>query len=412
MEAHSVYIHVPFCRHRCAYCDFNTYAGLENLIPDYVEAVQNEIQILTNSADQRFPVHTVFFGGGTPSLLSASAIAKIVHTLDDGFDFTSDAEISLEANPGTLSPTYLKDLRATGVNRLSLGMQSAHPLELAFLERQHRFHDVLESVKWARRAGFDNLSLDLIFGLPEQAIKIFERSLTQAMNLAPEHLSLYSLILELGTPMQNWAARGLISEPDPDLAAEMYELADGMLKDSGYVQYEISNWARRNDKWGKGNGDQHPLPCVPFSTLRWSCHHNLQYWRNQPYLGFGAGAHGFVGGVRTSNTLAPATYIQRLSQTAILSPFPHTPATVSAQIIDRKTEMAETMMMGLRLTFEGVSRIAFQTRFDQDIYAEFTSQIDRLITWGLLEWCGAENEILRLTPRGRLLGNRVFSEFL
>ena len=427
MVAYAVYIHIPFCRHRCAYCDFNTYAGLDNLIPDYVDALQGEIQGLTESASERFPVHSVYFGGGTPSLLPAFSIAKILHTLNASFDLASNAEISLEANPGTLSSSYLQDLHSAGINRLSLGMQSAHPRELAFLERQHRFDDVLESVKWARQAGFDNLSLDLIFGLPEQPIEIWEESLTQALNLTPEHFSLYALTLEQGTPMQNWVARGLIPEPDPDLAAEMYELACEKLAAVGYVQYEISNWALTRAEGGRMKDDLHSAPRtphiipVPFgdSALDWACRHNLQYWRNQPYLGFGAGAHGFAGGFRTANVLAPAAYIKRLSPTSNYhiaqlpnQLFPRTPATISVQPIDRKTEMGETMMMGLRLTREGVSRSAFQDRFDQDICNVFAPQIDSLINWELLEWTGSDNDILRLTPRGHLLGNRVFCEFV
>ncbi len=401
MEAYSVYIHIPFCRHRCAYCDFNTYAGLENLIPEYVDAIQHEIQFLTQSANERFRVHTIFFGGGTPSLLPAFFIAKILHTLDANFELVPDAEVSLEANPGTLSQSYLHDLRSAGINRLSLGMQSAHPRELAFLERLHRFDDVLESVKWSRQVGFDNINLDLIFGLPEQSLEIWEGSLDQALNLAPEHFSLYALTLEKGTPMHNWASRGRISEPDPDLAAEMYELACDKLSRAGYRQYEISNWAKANDN---------KKSVLDNSNL--VCRHNLQYWRNRPYFGFGAGAHGFANGFRISNILAPSKYIKRNSGIVDLHPFPFTPATDSFQPIDCQTEMNETLLMGLRLTNEGVSQSAFKARFDQEMVEVFAIQIDKLIGWDLLEWEGKENDILRLTPRGRLLGNRVFSEFI
>ncbi len=284
-------------------------------------------------------------------------------------------------------------------------MQSAHPLELAFLERQHRFDDVLESVKWARQTGIDNLNLDLIFGLPEQSIEIWEGTLTQALNLAPEHFSLYALTLEQGTPMHTWANRGLIPEPDPDLAAEMYELACEKLSLAGYLQYEISNWARAKGVHEINNENLHPAP-------DWACRHNLQYWRNQPYFGFGAGAHGFLDGFRTSNTLSPAAYIRQSSESADRHPFPFTPATANFHPIDQQTEMGETMMMGLRLTREGVSRAGFRARFDQDIYEIFAFQIDKLMDWGLLEWANSDQDILRLTPRGRLLGNRVFSEFV
>ena len=277
MQPHSIYLHIPFCQHRCSYCDFNTYAGLENLISAYAQALQHEIKYVAATLDAKLPVHTIFFGGGTPSLLPAEYLANILKTLRTSFNVFPDAEISLEANPGTLSAAYLTELRNLGINRLSLGMQSAHPDELKFLERIHDYMDVVDAVTWARQAGFDNLSLDLIFGLPEQQTQTWVDSLQRALALAPEHFSLYALTLEHGTPLGSWAARGLIPEPDPDRAADMYELATEMLAQAGYAQYEISNWARENHE----------------------CRHNVQYWRNQPYLGLGAGAHGFVNGMRT-----------------------------------------------------------------------------------------------------------------
>ena len=406
MNHHSIYLHIPFCRHRCAYCDFNTYAGLDDLIPDYVEALKKEIKMSAKSTRETLPVHTVFFGGGTPSLLSATAIEEILQTLDGQFDLDASAEISLEANPGTLSNSYLRDLRKVGVNRLSLGMQSAQTEELAFLERQHRFLDVIESVKWARQAGFDNLSLDLIFGLPEQRIEAWKSSLSRALDLAPEHFSLYALTLEHGTPMQQWAARGLISTPDPDLAAEMYELASEKLTSAGYMQYEISNWAKED-----ADGSIHHPQSATENPLM-ACRHNLQYWRNRPYLGFGAGAHGFVAGYRTSNVLSPAAYIKRLTRSSGLETFPLTPATVDLQPIDLQAEMGETMMMGLRLTREGVSRYYFTARFGQDLLEKYGAEVNRLIGLDLLEWTGEDGNVLRLTSAGRLLGNRVFREFV
>ena len=286
-------------------------------------------------------------------------------------------------------------------------------------ERQHRFDDVIESVMWARKTGIDNLSLDLIFGLPDQPIEVWIRSLRQALNLAPEHFSLYSLTIEEGTPLHNWVSRGLVSSPNSDIAAEMYEIASEKLFAAGYVQYEISSWARANDEfdmaaveWKNGNTYPQPVLEIPNLTLHRACHHNLQYWRNQPYLGFGAGAHGFVSGLRTSNVLTPKAYIHRMGQAASFPEFPRTPATVSVQSIDHQTEMGETMMMGLRLTQEGVSRVDFEARFDQDFKYVFDLQIERLIGWGLLEWIGPDQRFLRLTTHGRLLGNRVFSEFI
>jgi oxygen-independent coproporphyrinogen-3 oxidase len=407
MVSFSLYIHIPFCRHRCGYCDFNTYAGLEDLIGPYVEALCREIAFSAEAAQsssagwvpsgERLHLHSIFFGGGTPSLLSAGQLERILQVVSDNFKLAEDVELTLEANPGTLSSYYLKDMHALGVNRLSLGVQSANPLELRLLERQHDFSQVIESVKWARQAGLDNINLDLIFGLPEQALETWQHTLNLALGLAPDHFSLYALTIEHGTPLSHWAERGLLPVPDGDLAAEMYEWAAECLDAAGYQQYEISNWGK----------------LIAAGGVR-SCRHNLQYWRNQPYLGFGAGAHGFAAGVRTANVLAPQAYIQRMpDQSKRELSFPYTPATQTAHKIDRETEIGETMMMGLRLTEEGVSRQMFQTRFGQDLQAVFAKQIRELTGFGLLEWSGeGEGQCLRLTKHGRLLGNQVFYRFI
>ena len=390
MQPHSIYIHIPFCKHRCNYCDFNTYAGLDDLIPAYTAALLTEIQIVADGLDARLPVHTVYFGGGTPSLLPSHALMQIMQVLKASFDITSEAEISLEANPGILSYAYLHELHQIGFNRLSLGVQSAHPGELKTLERQHDFMDVVEAVKWARQVGFDNLSLDLIFGLPEQAPEIWLGSLDLTLSLAPEHFSLYALTIEQGTPLGDWFNRGLIPEPDPDVAANMYELASEKLSQAGYLQYEISNWAR--------------------SSTDLASKHNLQYWRNLPYLGFGAGAHGYIHKMRTANILFPPKYIQRLSEkTHPAGVFPQTPATADIDRIDREREMDETMMMGLRLTGEGVSKAQFEARFSDSLEDVFAQEIRQLVADGLLEW---HVERLRLTTKGRLLGNQVFRRFV
>jgi oxygen-independent coproporphyrinogen-3 oxidase len=395
MSDYSLYLHIPFCRHRCSYCDFNTYAGLDSLIPDYVTALCREVEGIYETAGSRLPVHTVFFGGGTPSLVPAAQYERLLKTLDRCFQIDDHVELTMEANPGTLSLSYLGELHSLGFNRLSLGMQSANPQELRLLEREHQVGEVIQAVAWARQAGFDNLNLDLIFGLPYQSLESWQHTLMFAMKLRPQHFSLYALTLEHGTPMQHWTARGLLSEPDPDLAAEMYEWAGDALQDSGYSQYEISNWASQ-----AGDGAIH------------SCRHNLQYWRNLPYLGIGAGAHGYASGVRTANVLAPAAYIRRCTEEPA-STFPCTAATVTSTQVDRAAEMGETMMMGLRLVQEGVSDRVFRSRFGQGLEQVYGEQIERLIRLGLLEWMGErENARLRLTARGRLLGNQVFMEFI
>jgi oxygen-independent coproporphyrinogen-3 oxidase len=361
--------------------------------------VCEEIRYLSNASKSRLPIHTIYFGGGTPSLLPVTELENILTAIHDEFDLVMPAETTIEANPGAVSREYLSSIHAMGVNRLSLGMQSANPTELTMLERQHSFEDVERAVKWTREAGINNLNLDLIFGLPDQPLKAWLVSLDAALSLQPEHLSLYALTLEHGTPMQHKVELGILPEPDPDAAADMYDAASDILANAGYIQYEISNWARVNN-----------------SGELYSCLHNIQYWRNLPYIGVGAGAHGYIEGYRTVDIITPGVYIKKMKNghdfQQSSEQFPRTPATIEITPIDNETEIGETMMMGLRLVSEGVSDIEFQRRFGTSLQSRFSAQIDRLKSVGLLEWAGENDDRLRLTTRGRLLGNQVFKEFI
>lgn len=392
MDAFSIYLHVPFCKHRCAYCDFNTYAGQGQYTAAYIRAMCREIELVAGAAPRRLPVHTIFFGGGTPSLIPAPLMDEVMQALRAAFDLLPGYEATLEANPGTVSREYLQSLRNSGFNRLSFGVQSAHPDDLRLLERQHDYFDVVRAVTWARQAGFDNLSLDLIFGLPFQSLERWQQTVELVLGLRPEHLSLYALTVEHGTPFRRWAERGLVPLPDDDLAADMYEWVADRLESAGFRQYEISNWARLT-----GKGEQ------------LTCRHNLQYWRNWPYLGFGAGAHGFAAGCRTANVLAIPAYIRACQQGQVRE-FPLGPALANAVTVDQKDEMQETMMVGLRLTQEGVDSGAFEARFGRSLMDMFGKEITRLEKVGLLEWTADRR--LHLTRRGRLLGNQVFMQFV
>lgn len=394
MQSLGLYLHIPFCTHRCGYCDFNTYAGIQDLIPAYTRALANEVRFAAQAAGERLPVHSIYFGGGTPSLVPADLLALVFEAIRAGFEVLPEAEITLEANPGTLSLAYLQGLLALGVNRLSMGMQSAHPEELRILEREHGYLETLESVRLARQAGFRDISLDLIYGLPDQRLAAWQHSLELALALKPQHLSLYSLTVEHGTPLEKQVGRGLLPEPDPDTASDMYEWSMETLAEHGYLHYEISNWAITDDQ----------------GRLLES-RHNRQYWLNQSYYGFGAGAHGFVDGVRTVNVLAPAAYIQRLHRGQVVT-FPCTPATVNTRRINQTTEMQETMVMGLRLLQRGVSRQRFHQRFARELDEVFGSEIDELIGLKLLTWGGENKNTLLLTQKGRLLGNQVFMRFV
>ena len=389
-EEISLYIHIPFCKHRCSYCDFNTYAELEDLIPAYVTALCAEISMAGAQFGGKGQVKTIFLGGGTPSYLPVELLEKIFITCQKSFMLTPEAEISFEANPGTVNLESLTRLKQAGYNRISMGMQSAHSVDLTLLERIHDTIDVMRSVQWARMAGFENLSLDLIFGLPGQPLERWKDSLDTALRLRPQHLSLYALTIEHGTPFRHWVQRGLVSLPDDDLAADMYEWACERLDKAGYRHYEISNWALASD------------------SRDFRCQHNLQYWRNQPYFGFGAGAHGYIQGVRTRNVRGVRAYIQRIAHGQALE-FPRGPAGETDQRLDVWSQMQETLMVGLRLTEEGVSDEDFHQRFGLPLRLCFSEQIQKLTARGLVSWDGTR---LRLSKGGWLLGNYVFREFV
>ncbi|MDR1851667.1 MAG: radical SAM family heme chaperone HemW [Propionibacteriaceae bacterium] len=286
--AFGVYIHIPWCRARCGYCDFNTYVLKDLEFTPYLEAMVAELDLQierNNLADRR--VDTVFFGGGTPTVMGPSEFSYMLHALADRFEMRG-AEITTEANPETVSYPFLSELRKVGINRISYGMQSADERVLTFLERLHTPERLPKVVGWARAAGFENLSLDLIYGSEVETEASWASTLKAAIALEPEHISAYSLTIEHGTRLGAKLARGEIRGIDPDVQAERYELAEDALASAGYENYEISNWA---------------LP-------GYECKHNLGYWRSDDWLGLGAGAHSHVAGKRWWNQKLPASYIE------------------------------------------------------------------------------------------------------
>lgn len=398
----AVYIHLPFCRTRCGYCGFNTYAGLEHLMPAYADGLAREIRQVVHgrSPDTRLAASSLYFGGGTPSILPLELLARLLNDLHQALDVLPDAEVTLEANPGTVSPAYLHTLRRLGINRLSLGVQSAHEDELGLLGRAHSWPQAVQAVRAARQAGFDNLNLDLIYGLPGQTLVRWQQTLEAALRLEPNHLSLYALTVEDGTPLQDRIAQGHLPAPDEDLAAEMYEWAEERLAVAGFVHYEISNWAGRSACWPVPAGEVRAGCSRTEDLTPWAARHNLTYWRNEPYRGLGAGAASWWEGRRWTNIRHPQAYIAALERG-------QTPVD-EVEDIPLRTEMGETMMMGLRLA-EGVSDARFRSRFGLGLTEAFGEPLARMRDLGLLEWDG---QAVRLTARGRLLGNQVFQEFL
>ena len=392
----ALYLHIPFCAVRCTYCDFNTYAGLERLYEPYAAALIREIR---RGGDERGrpAVRTIFIGGGTPTVLPPTLLAGVLDACREAFDVASDAEITSEANPGTVDQAHFAALAGMGINRLSMGVQSFDDAELRWLGRIHSAAEAEAAFEAARAVGFANINLDFMFGLPGQEPATWTRTLARAIDLAPEHLSLYSLTVEPGTPLFDQARRGAIAEPDDDLAADLYALACDALAAGGYEQYEISNWARKDER-RKTNDEKSSFVLRPSSFV---CHHNLVYWHNEPYLGFGAGAHSFAEERRWWNVKPVPEYIRRIADGRS--------AEREGETIDRRLAMGETMMLGLRLVQEGVTDARFWARFGVGLDEMFGAEIAGLVRRGLLERLP---DRVRLTLEGRLLGNQAFAEFL
>ena len=390
----ALYVHIPFCETKCPYCDFNTYVGIETLIPPYVEALSREIEIWGELLGHP-AVKTVFFGGGTPSYLADHHIGSLLNTVRAAFVVDREAEVTLESNPGDFAEAKLAAYLDLGVNRLSIGVQSLDDRLLKALGRRHSAAEATQAYRMATDAGFGNVSIDLMYGLPYQRIEDWRQTLDGTANLSPPHISMYCLTLEEGTPMEEWVRSGQVPEPDPDLAADMYLMAQETMEHQGYRHYEISNWARSG----------------------FESRHNLTYWRNEPYLGVGPGGHSYLRPYRFYNVKSPREYTRGLQReyTPVNQPTSSLdaegirgmPVVDVVETIDQRLEMAETLMLGLRLN-TGISVKDFSGRFGLSPVQAYGETIDELDGSGLLETVDGS---LRLTPRGRMLGNEVFASF-
>ena len=385
-EPLGLYLHIPFCESKCIYCDFNSYAHMEDQYGKFVDALCSDIERGVSWDLPQTPdcsgakVQTVFFGGGTPSVLEPSQIARILAAAHSRYDIARDAEITMEANPGTISLDRFSGYRKSGINRLSMGVQVLDDAMLKKLGRIHTAQGALDSYYWARAAGFENINLDFIYGLPGQDLAHFSAVLDTllAVDPLPDHLSCYTLIVEEHTPLYIGVARGLISVPDEDAVAEMYEMLAEKLTTAGYRQYEISNW------------------CLPGRE----CSHNLIYWHDQRYLAFGPGASGYWGSTRYDTLLGPREYATavKLGESVLRT----------RDVVDRQQEMGEYMMLGLRLN-EGINLSEFQRRFGVTIPSVYGDELQRLRAHGLIV---ADDEKVTLSERGRLVGNDVFERFI
>ncbi len=372
------YVHIPFCVKKCAYCDFNSYSGYtDQSVSRYVYALETDIR-RANGA-QHGPVDTIFFGGGTPTAIPARDQARLLQAVQGTLPITPDAEITTEANPGTMDTAHLDILRNAGFNRISFGVQSFDAGLLKTLDRIHGPEEARRAVQSARAAGFDNISLDLMFALPRQSLAQWQDTLAQALEMGTEHLSLYALIVEEGTGFYTLQQKGRLLLPSDDLAADMYALAQETAKAHGFAQYETSNFAQPGRE----------------------CRHNLHYWRNEPYYGFGCGAASYLNGTRRMALKSPALYADTITRGE--------DTTLSCETLTRTETMAETMMLGLRLTEEGVPCQRFRARFGEDPRLVYAEELETFRQRGLLE---VTEERIRLTPHGVFLSSEVLMAFV
>ena len=367
-----LYVHIPFCVRKCQYCDFLSSPSDEETKDRYIEALLKEIRAAEHT--ENYEIVSVFIGGGTPSALKAEAIASIMRTLQEQFFFCEDAEVTIEANPGTVDLEKLTIYRNVGINRLSLGLQSTDAEELKLLGRIHSYEEFLKSYEWAREAGFSNINIDLMFAIPGQTGEAWRQHLYQVAELNPEHISAYSLIIEEGTPF----AEQNLDLPDEDTEYQMYEDTAEILERYGYRQYEISNYAKQG----------------------YMCRHNAGYWQRREYLGFGLGASSLYGGMRFSNTHQMQEYLKESRNPDQIRQ--------DVTVLSRNERIEEFMFLGLRMT-EGISEKKFEENFDvrlMDVYGDILQKYEET---GFMEHIETK---WRLTRKGIHVSNHILADFL
>ncbi|MGP7819031.1 radical SAM family heme chaperone HemW [Niallia sp. 01092] len=373
----AAYLHIPFCEHICHYCDFNKVFLKGQPVDEYLDALEKEIN-LTVAQFGKNPLSTIFVGGGTPTALSAKQLERLCQIINEQLVMDETLEYTFEANPGDLSEDKLKALYNGGVNRLSFGVQSFNNELLKRIGRTHKAEDVFTSIEAAKKIGFRNISVDLIYSLPGQTLTDFKQTLETAFTLDIEHFSGYSLIIEPKTVFYNLQRKGKLPTPGEDAEAAMYEVLLEEMHKHGFEQYEISNFAKPG-----------------YKSL-----HNLTYWNNEQYFGFGAGAHGYVAGSRRSNYGPLKKYIEPLTQNQL--------PLLENYSVTKSEKMEEEMFLGLRKN-EGVNISLFENKYNETPLSLFNKEIDELINRELLV---IKDNALQLTERGRFLGNEVFQFFL
>lgn len=362
-DTKGLYIHIPFCERKCAYCDFTSYEGKFSLGSDYCDKIISEIK-----SHDKYDVDTVYFGGGTPSSVDSKIICRILDCAYSHFNIDKNAEITIEVNPASVTADKLSDYKKSGINRISMGAQSFNDDELKTLGRLHSAQDIYDTYNLIRSCGFDNVSLDLMFGLPNQTLQKLGHSIECMLLLKPEHISCYGLKIEEGTPFYNKMKSGEISPLEDDNFADLYDYVCTRLTDAGYVQYEISNF------------------CLPDKYSR----HNSRYWKCSEYIGVGAGASSYIDNVRSKNTDDLLDYKNEVEE-----------------ILSTQDKMSEFVIFGLRMTDAGISIEEFKNRFGKDIYDVFGKQFlkyERFIT--------RDGDVLKLKRNAYYVSNAILADFI
>ena len=377
MNSIALYIHIPFCEKKCYYCDFNSYSGKKHLIDHYIEALKKEIELYSPILE-KYKISTIFLGGGTPSILTGSQIGEIMDTISKYYSLEESAEISIEANPGTLNKYKLKTYYESGINRLSIGLQACQDNLLKTLGRIHSFEEYLKNLEEARNVGFTNINTDLMFSLPGQKEKDWEETLEKIVSLDIPNISAYSLIVEEDTPFYNWVENEKIILPDEETDMNMYHHTIKYLGEKGYKHYEISNYAKEG----------------------FQCKHNIVYWNNENYIGLGSGAHSYFNKKRFNNINHIEEYINILMKNKL---------PIEEEVkVSIKDEISETMFLGLRM-MDGISIEKFTRRFNRSPFEIYKVQLDKFRGQGLIYW---DEKCIKLTPKGIDLSNIVFQEML
>lgn len=377
MRDYGLYIHIPFCAQKCHYCDFNSVVAPDDLINRYLKALKNEIRLAADKYSNP-KLETIYIGGGTPSILSGTELASILEECRQEFDIERDLEITVEANPGTLNKKKLRLIKETGVNRLSLGVQSFNNQVLERLGRIHKREDIIKSYQLAREVGFENISFDLIFALPGQSLAEWDKTLSQAIKLGPEHISAYNLKIESGTVFAQWLKEGKIEKTEEDLDLAMYRRTIELLAENNYYQYEISN----------------------FSQLSYQSQHNKLYWQNKEYLALGPGAHFYDGQYRGYNIVDIKDYCSHLENDNL--------AVAKKDKLSTREKIEDELILGLRLN-SGISLTDFKEQFNKSVAEIYGDELKKLKAQNLVE---KSSKHISLTPRGRELANQVLASFV